>query len=89
MKQKRSIFWFVEPLDSHTNEIMARHLSSLGNLIDQSGLKDKEGKSHFVYEVPDYSVVTRFLNDKKKFGLKFEVYYRQTNYGPIHNWKFA
>lgn len=89
MTKKRSIYWFVEPLDSHTNEIMARHLSSLGNLIEHAGLKDKNENCHFVYEVPSYSVITRFNNDKQKFSLKFRVYYRQRNHGPIHLWNFA
>ncbi len=89
MKQKRNIFWFVEPLDSSTNEIMARYLSLLGHLAEKAGFNDKESTNHFVYEVPGYSVISRFLNDKKKFALKFRIYYRQRNHGPIHLWKFA
>jgi hypothetical protein len=89
MKQKRKTYWFVKPLDSHTNEIMSKHLSSLGNLIAHDGIEDKAGNKHSVYEVPDYFVITRFLKDKKKFALKFDIYYRQTNYGPIQPWYFV
>ncbi len=89
MKQKRNIFWFVEPLNSHTSKIMAQYLSSLGDLIEHTGLKDKEEKNHFAYEVPDYAVITRFLKDKREFNLKFDVYYRQKNYGPINLWQFT
>ncbi len=86
---KRKITWFVEPLDSDTNEKMAKHLLSIGSLVEQFGMKDKEGVNHLVYQVPDYSLITRFYEDKCKLNLKFKVYYRQNTYGPIKLWTFG
>ncbi len=88
MVKKRRIEWFVEPLDSHTSEIMARYLTSIGSLVEQTGIKDDKGINRLVYQVPDHSVITRFNKDERKFNLKFEVYYQQNGYGPIKLWAF-
>lgn len=89
MKKKRKIEWFVEPLDSETNEKMAKYLSTLNALVEQCGMRDRENQEHLVYQVPDYSVITRFYKDERKFNLKFKVYYRQNGYGPIKLWLFG
>lgn len=89
MAKKRKIDWFVEPLNSDTNEKMARYLNDIGFLIEQFEMKDDNAKSHAVFQMPDYSIITRFYEDKKKFDLKFKVYYRQKNHGPIKLWKFG
>jgi hypothetical protein len=84
--EKRQIDWFVEPLSAHTNEVIAKSLSNSGDLIEHSKIVDDRGIDHSVYQLSNYSFITRLYKDRRKFNLDFNVYSRQGKYGKIKLW---
>jgi len=83
--------WYIEPIGSHTNQVIARRLAELEELtvgINQS-MKDDLGVEHSVFEVPGYSFVTEMYKSKADLELKFFVYTRALNHGPIKLWLFG
>lgn len=70
--------WFIKPLNSHTNEIIARRLAELNEIADSSnqGLLDDKGNEHSVYQVKDHKRILEFYKSKVQFQLKFKVYTR-------------
>ena len=70
--------WFIEPLDPHTNEIIARRLAELNEIADSSNqvVEDDKGIEHSVYQVKDYKRILEFCKSKKQFQLKFKIYTR-------------
>ncbi|MDO9510055.1 MAG: hypothetical protein Q7J14_02075 [Candidatus Magasanikbacteria bacterium] len=77
--------WFIEPLNSDTNESFSDYLNSKGERIDLlPNLIDNKGKGHSCYRVP-YTVVNH-INKLRLEILKFKVYNREKNSGPIREW---
>jgi hypothetical protein len=74
----KTVTWFIEPLDSHTNEIIARRLAELNEIADttsQNTLDDK-GIERSVYQVKNHKRMLEFHKSKTQFQLKFKVYTR-------------
>jgi hypothetical protein len=88
MSKKISTDWFVEPLDSHTNEIIAKNLAAVNKVDENVDVIDASGESHSVFQVEDHSFVTRLYKDKRKFSLNFNVYYRQGKNSKLRPWRF-
>jgi hypothetical protein len=83
--------WYIEPIGSHTNQVIARRLAELDELavgINQS-MKDNLGVEHSVFAVPSYSFVTEMQKSAADLELKFFVYTRALNHGPIKLWLFG
>lgn len=75
---EKKISWFIEPLDSHTNAIIARRLAELNEISDstsQIALDDK-GIEHSAYQVKNHQRILEFYKSKNQFQLKFKVYTR-------------
>jgi hypothetical protein len=80
--------WFVEPCDSHTNEVIAKNLAALNQIDTHASLYDSDGFSHSVFQVEGHSFITRLYKDRHKFSLRFNVFSRQGRNGKLNPWKF-
>lgn len=80
--------WFVEPCDSHTNEVIAKNLAALNQIDTHASLYDSDGFSHSVFQVEDHSFITRLYKDRYKFALRFNIFFRQGKYDKLHPWRF-
>jgi len=76
--------WYVEPLDSHTNEVLARELDDCWS----DELKDGDGRFHQVWRCPDYSFITRLRQSRDNLQIDFVIYSRKGN-GPIRRPPFV
>jgi hypothetical protein len=85
---KRKMYWFVEPCDSHTNEIIANNLAALNQVNENLALTDADGLPHSVFQVESHLFITRLYKDKQKFSLRFNIFYRQRKSSPLYPWKF-
>lgn len=75
---EKKLTWFIEPLDSHTNEIIARRLAELNEIADSTSQTalDNKGRDHSVYQVKEHKRVLEFDKSKSQFQLKFKIYTR-------------
>jgi hypothetical protein len=75
---KKKCFWFIEPRDARTNEIIARRLAELNEIADSmnQNLKDDKGREHSVYQIKDHKRILEFYKSKDQFQLKFNIYTR-------------
>lgn len=79
MALSRSYTWFIEPLDSHTNEVLARELPEENfcrNMLCEDGKERDlwECKSQFV---------SYLRKSAKCLHIRFKVYVRESRYGKI------
>jgi|GEM_PF-966338 len=83
--------WYIEPIGSHTNKVIAQRLAELDELTvgTNQSMKDNLGAEHSVFEVPGYSFVTEMHKSAADLELKFFVYTRVLDYGPIKLWLFG
>jgi hypothetical protein len=79
-------YWFVEPEDAHTNEVIAKSLLALSQLDENVSLEDNEGNRHSVFRVESYAFVTRLYKDTTKFHLKFKVFSQQGKNAKLRLW---
>jgi hypothetical protein len=82
---EKTLSWFIEPLDSHTNGVIARRLAELNEISDstsQIALDDK-GIERSVYRVKDHKRILEFYKSKMQFQLKFAVYTRMGIDAPL------
>ncbi|MFA5131541.1 MAG: hypothetical protein WC467_03900 [Patescibacteria group bacterium] len=84
-KKEKNTQWFIEPLGSHTNQVIARRLSELNEIADnmQIEINDVNGEPHSVYKVESHKQVLELYKSQDDFQLKFNVYTRRTIDGPI------
>jgi hypothetical protein len=82
-------YWFVEPEDAHTNEVIAKSLLALSQLDENVALEDVDGASHSVYQVEEYFFITRLYRDRAKLSLRFTVFYRAGKNGKLRFWKLG
>lgn len=84
-KRKKTYEWFIEPLNAETNAAFADYLNFQGEKIDLLlELKDKNDKVHSCYRVP-FSVANHIYKLKLEY-MKFTIYNRDKNSGPIKKW---
>ncbi len=87
--KKRITYWFVEPLDAFTNEAIAKTLAETSDVSTHIDLKLNNGKRCSVFQLPNYSLVSKLYANKSNFGFRFRVYRRQGSYGQVVEWKFG
>jgi hypothetical protein len=81
--------WFIEPLDAHTNEVIANELLRR-SIFDGASfeLRDKGGAAHQLFYVPAHHYISDFSSARQKFGLKFKVWRRFSDNETIKLWTF-
>lgn len=87
--EKKKIYWFVEPLDANTNEIIFKNFYPLEIEDEITNLKDKDDVYRAVFQVKKYAVITRLYRDQEKFSLSFKVYFREGKNGKLRPWRFG
>jgi len=90
---KKAYEWYLEPLDSFTNDVIARRLITRnGDSEDDRALRmiDTESKVHSVWAV-DHPFVAQIQKSKRSFSqpLRFNVFNRRGSYGPLRLWQLA
>lgn len=88
-KKEQMTYWFVEPGDAHTNEVIAKSLLALSQLDENVSLEDVDGTEHSVYQVEEYFFITRLYRDRVKLNLRFNVFYRAGKNGKLRPWKLG
>ena len=82
MATTRVVTWFIQPIGSHTNEVLSDALRGLNSSEKFSELECSDGEKREICEVPDYPFVTRFLRSKRDLNLDFHIYRTQGNGKP-------
>jgi len=68
----RKYYWYVEPLDPHTNEVISE-------MIDESGEEMCEDKSlHYLWRC-NRKIINLLKRGKKKFNLRFKIWVQEGN----------
>ncbi len=86
--EKTIYSWYVEPLDGHTNEVIARRLASSRAVFNNylfPEMKDNYGLTHSVWLAPDYNFISALYKSQNDLALKFNVF-SQRNQEPIRLW---
>lgn len=88
MKEKAKTTWYVEPLDSHTNKIIANLLLSISELSENFQMLDSLGEHRNVYHLKSYELVSRLKKDRLNLSLKFNIFTKKGKYGKLRLWRF-
>lgn len=80
MKQKREYVWFVEPMDSNTNMVIAQELSE----ENFGRVKCEDEKKHNLWRC-SWDFVLSLQKSKRVLGLNFRSYNKQGTQGKIRN----
>jgi len=88
MSRKRGIQkWYIEPLDAHTNEILARNQKFLSDEEIFDGVRCADGKPHCLWGCRDYAFVARLSRSRVSLMAVFLVWHQEGN-GKIRQWIF-
>lgn len=63
--------WYVEPLNSHTNEVFSKELPHENF---QRGVRCADNKIHNLWICPDFQAVQSFWDSRTDLSLKFRVF---------------
>jgi hypothetical protein len=75
---KRIFTWYIEPLDSSTNEVLSNQLPEEDYC---NNIKCENGR-HNLWKC-NWKFIEVFLKSQKNFNLKFGIYCKQGNNGKI------
>ena len=89
MTGKIITYWYVEPTDAHTNEVIAKRLLAVNQLDENFALVDSEGKEISVFQIEKYAFIQELYDNRQKFALRFKVYSRQGKNGKLKLWEFG
>lgn len=81
--------WFIEPIGSHTNEWLSKHLAE-HQAIDNAhviNVNDGAGVPHDVIAVPSYSTVRTMLQSARDLNFKFNIFRRLHGNNRISRWQ--
>ncbi|MFH1656761.1 MAG: hypothetical protein ABH956_03245 [Candidatus Nealsonbacteria bacterium] len=80
MTRKIECIWYVEPLDSFTNNIIMRELEEIGGIIDtrrNSPCSDK--KRHNLIQCPSFAFLKFLWESINDLHIKFNIFNQQGN----------
>lgn len=77
--------WYVEALDSHTNEVTADELPAENAQKDVLCVDSKKRN----FWQCEYSYIAKLLRNRASAQLAFKVFYREGRYGPVREWPFT
>ncbi len=84
-EMRRPVYsWYIEPLDEHTNEVIARELAQECDAPER-GRRCSDGKPHDLWRCR-HILIERLRASRKRFNLRFRAYGQKGN-GPIREWK--
>lgn len=89
MKENVTTYWFVEPKDAQTKEVIVSNLLALSPFDKSVVLEDIEGKEHDVFQVENYFFISRIYRDRNNLLLQFKIFSRQGKNGKLNPWKFG
>ena len=72
---ERKYIWLIEPLDSHTNEVISREVPEENF---SRGVICEDGIPHNLWGC-DYRIVATLIRSKRDLGLKFRIFNRCGN----------
>ena len=84
--EKVSHTWFIEPLSSFTNEVLAKNQEFLSDEYIVNGILCEDGKRHKLWRCVDYTFVSAFLKSRS-MGCVFSIWH-QGGKGQIRQWEF-
>lgn len=76
--------WYVEPLDSYTNQVVATRISE-ENAHD--GIRCEDGISRYLWEC-SHSFIAELKRSQEDLGVRFKVFCREGKSGAVREWKF-
>lgn len=81
--------WFLEPLDAHTNKVVANFLSSISCLEENilSSVVTEKGEI-MAFQMRDYRDISYFLRSKDSLNLRFRIYNRRGNQAQLRQCSF-
>ena len=79
MTRERVYYWYVEPLDSHTNTVISGHLPT--DEICQ-GILCGDGKQRDLW-LCNRGLISRLKRSKRDLNLSFRVFVKEGDNGPI------
>ena len=80
----RMYTWYVEPLDSYTNQVVATRISE-ENAHD--GIRCEDGISRNLWEC-SHSFIAELKRSQEDLGVRFKVFCREGKSGAVREWKF-
>jgi len=75
-RQTREYTWYVEPLDTQTNEVIAREAQSHG-LMEERELRPEGSKNPLNMWRCQHLFIERLERSKKQLGIRFKIYNRE------------
>lgn len=84
--KERSYRWYVEPLDSHTNEVIGRYDRFHDEIFCLFGVICDDGKKHDLWECESRSTLTKIENSKRELNLHFSIWVQEGRHGVIRRW---
>ncbi len=82
-------YWYLEPIDAHTNEVIAKRLSAVNQVDENFALTDSEGREISAFHIEKYAFIQEMYDNRQKFALRFKVYSRQGKNGQLKIWEFG
>jgi len=81
-RAKAVCYWYVEPLNAHTNEVIGKNLDPNENCED---LLCSDGKRRDLWRC-HYQFVARIQKSKASMRLDFQVFNQEGRHGQIRTW---
>ena len=66
--------WFLHAKDAHSNEVIARTLNELQTIDTAKEHECADGKTRFLYEVPDHAFAQRLSRSQTQLSASFVIY---------------
>ena len=88
MSKKLPTFWYVEPLDGHTNEAFRLYLSAQ-RACEDTGETSRSGGGEFRKWRCTYGDIKHLRDSMAEFALKFREYNQRDPNGRIRLWTFG
>ncbi len=82
-------YWYVEPIDAHTNEVIAKRLLAVNQFNENFALIDSEGREISVFQIEKYAFVQELYDNRSKFSLRFKVYSKKGRNGQLRLWELG
>jgi len=75
-RAKPRYIWYVEPLDSSTNEIIARHIIEKDPFSEVHSIRFADGRKHNLWEC-DFRTAITFWRSRKSLSLKLKIFFQR------------